>query len=184
MRNVKSISNKDLLIKKNLKKKKNYFNAFYDLNFNSKSFNFFSFLILCEIFREKNDYNYFNIFVLENNLPEYLKHKSLISNLGKNIYDLRNFNLLPSLCSLFENCNSYSYVTDRQILNLKKIDEIDKFPEHYPKTAGVTNGFDTNLHSFFRLNNGKLKNYYSYPKYIDGLFRECNFKKKNHNIYN
>lgn len=154
-------------------KKKN-FNAIYDLNYNSRSFNFIPFLILCEIYRKKNAFDYFNIYILENNLPKKLQHQEFVYSLGENL-NYRNLNLFPALCSLLPNCKSFHYIFERDKF-LKENKFKDVFPKNYYEKPAINKGFDQPLHKFLCQN--QFENFLRVPENINKTFNQINKQKK------
>ena len=130
-----------------MKKKKNnkFFYAIYNLNYNSLSYNFIPFLLLCEYYLKDNDYQNYYIIFLKSNLSEDLQFKKLNESYGKEALNYRYFNLLPPLSCLGPNCSSNLFISSNEELD-KLLLKNDVFPEKYKQ--GVEYGYDGILHRY------------------------------------
>ena len=144
------------------KKNKEFFFAIYDLSYNALSYNFISFLILSEIFRKKNNYKYFNLLIIENNLHRSLRHDKFEKSYSKKNLQERFNNFLKQMSETSPNL--------KKVILLKKIDEAYKvikgyetFPKKISRTRSVKNGFEKPLHTILKK---------------DGIQSELQVKKK------
>jgi hypothetical protein len=138
--------------KKKVKKKNQTFKAIYDLNFNSLSYNFTSFLILSQIYCVKNDFENFEVILVNEDLPEEKRWKLLEDSYGVNILNFRKLNFIPNLVSLSPKCNGFSVINNRSELSYA-LKIYDSFPAGYGITTyGVKNGMDLALFKYLKAN--------------------------------
>ena len=95
-------------------KKKNSFFAVYDLTYNSRSYNFLSFLLRVDQYRKENNYNFFSVIIIDDNKNEIIKDQNFEKSYGKEKLRLRNYYLLPQIISLFENCEEYYFIKKKK----------------------------------------------------------------------
>ena len=128
------------------------FKAIYDLNYNSTSFNFVSFVILCNIYCRQNNFNFFEIIVIESNIPKKKQWRVLIESYEDGFLFNRRFSLLPGIASLSKFCKGYIYLKDREDLR-RLVKNQDIFPKDYLiSNLGPKNGYDSILFKYFKTN--------------------------------
>ena len=134
---------------KNIKKTKT-FKAYYDLNFNSISYNFIPFLLLAENFCYDNKYEGYELVIVPQRLPETLKYHDFVNQYGEDSINFRIYNLFPGICHLAKNCKGLNILPSRN--NLEKIINLqDSFPIGYGVDYdGVKSGYDHSLHYYLK----------------------------------
>lgn len=153
------------------------FIGIYDLNSNSPSYNFVSFLLLCEDYCKQKGFDHYSIAIVEPNIDRGLQDKKLLDAYGINSIRKRYYFLLPQICLLGRNCKGYQVISNRNYLkNLLKNFQV--FPENYGLYFGE--GYDRKLINKIINNNfnGCLSEDYDSEIFVTNWIKDHIGKKK------